>query len=336
MKRRSKNSLPREAHHWWLSEPSAGAWLFTHQTAGWIYKPDLRSQLPPHLRVFAQFCRAQYVLKRTGRIVGGRWFFQRMSRLSRWCTAPRETVLRTEGFSVYLKTADPRLLQVPNELAAGNLNRRALEHLLSPGDTFMDVGANHGSFSLIAARVVRRTGRLIAVEPQPDLASLVRRSLAANAECDFEVHQTACGDSPGVAEFYIPRVTSGSAGLFPAFSARGDHQVLSVSVRTLDEFVEADTLPGKLVIKLDVEGNELAVLSGAKHLIRARRPQLLLELNLASLTAAGKRPLDLVNLLRELEFARFAEIDRVTTFHELERLSFHPSRNVIVAPSYAA
>jgi FkbM family methyltransferase len=223
------------------------------------------------------------------------------------------------------------VLHVPNELSPGDPNRRALERLLAPGDTFIDVGANHGAFSLVAARAIGTGGRVVAVEPQTDLARLIGRSLASSAACAFDVHGEACGDAEGPATLFVPRFNSGEAGLLASLSGRGRHDQVVVPVRTLDSLVGGTSLPGDVLIKIDVEGNEVAVLLGAQHLIASRRPRLLIELNEPALAASGRRPSDLVELLRGLGFARFAELDRLSEPQPLEGLRFEPSRNVMVA-----
>src|SRR3954468_546190 len=56
----------------------------------------------------------------------------------------------------------------------------ALKSLLQRGDTFIDVGANEGYFSVVAARLVGPTGRVIAIEPQSRLARVLERNFAIN------------------------------------------------------------------------------------------------------------------------------------------------------------
>jgi FkbM family methyltransferase len=312
------------------SRRRTGRWLFEQGLTSWLHSPELNRQLPPHLKLFARYCSYQRKLKLDGHIYGGLPVFRLLTRVSRLLDQ-RDIALLAHGFTVHLKSTDPRLLQVPNELAPSNPNRRALEQLLSAGDTFIDVGANHGTFSLVACRALGRSGMLIAIEPQAELARLIGLSLAKNAECTYFIHQLACGDSTASAPFYIPHNSSGSAGLFGTHSARDDHDVTSVSVRTLDSLVDAASLPGNILIKLDVEGNESAVLSGARDLIRSRRPRLLLELNVLSTRASGKQPADVVRLLLELGFTRFAELTELSNFQALERVEFTPIRNVLVS-----
>jgi FkbM family methyltransferase len=172
---------------------------------------------------------------------------------------------------------------------------------------------------------------VVAVEPQADLARLVGLSLASSAARAFDVHREACGDAEGRATLFVPRFNSGEAGLLASLSGRGRHDQVVVPVRTLDSLVGGTSLPGDVLIKIDVEGNEVAVLLGAQHLIASRRPRLLIELNEPALVASGRRPSDLVELLRGLGFARFAELDRLSEPQPLEGLRFEPSRNVMVA-----
>ena len=67
----------------------------------------------------------------------------------------------------------------------------------------------------MASQIVGKRGRVIAVEPQPNLADMVRRSLAANDRAPFEVHAMACGDREGEIEFVVSRESSGSLRCIP-------------------------------------------------------------------------------------------------------------------------
>ena len=94
--------------------------------------------------------------------------------------------MQLSGYQVFLATLDMRLFQVVNELATQDTDTRVLSSLLSEGDTFLDVGANHGSFAIVASKLVGANGFVVAVEPQPRLAKALGKSLTANALCKFQ------------------------------------------------------------------------------------------------------------------------------------------------------
>src|SRR5262249_15396216 len=143
---------------------------------------------------------------------------------------PKELRYWDEDRVIFLRRDDPRMLVVPREIARKDI-REMLRRHLRPGDTFIDVGANHGSFSLLAAECLGSSGKIIAIEPQPLLASLVKKTLEANARCQFQVLEMACGDSERTAEFFVPSATSGEAGLYASIAASTRQEKLTVRVR---------------------------------------------------------------------------------------------------------
>jgi len=309
--------------------PSSGDWLYTQEVISWIYKPKLRRQLPAAYRLFAGYCAAQKYLGRN-HIIGGQRAFKTVIRLTKLFRLKNQADLDLGRHRVFLDLYDPRMLLVPYELVSDNSDTTILKHFLSAGDTFVDVGANHGSFSISAAGLVGSTGLVVAIEPQPRLASLIDKSLQANARSMYEVHPIGCGDVNGRADFYIPNDTSGSAGMFPEFSATGAYRKVSVRIKRFDDAVDWRKFPGKVFIKLDVEGSELAFLRGASTMIRARRPNLMLEINPSSMKAAGVTGNAIVQYLGGLGYQYFLELEEPTKRVALQKLENSAQRNVIV------
>src|ERR1019366_418361 len=190
---------------------SPGSWLYRRPTLDWLSDPALIRQLPRLYRFFASYCAAQ---RRNP--IGAEMLLRGIIALSaRFADDDQIVPLQIGAMTVFLDLQDPRFLRIPSELAG---LPRVLRHFLQPGDAFIDVGANHGTFSIVASGLVGSEGLVIAIEPQPRLAGLLRRSLA-HGRARFDVHQIACGDRSEEVEFYIPLATSGSAGRFGRFSA---------------------------------------------------------------------------------------------------------------------
>jgi FkbM family methyltransferase len=276
---------------------SPGSWLYRRPTLDWLSDPVLVHQLPRTYRWFAAYCAAQ---RRDP--IGAELLLRGIIALrGRFAGSDRTFPLRIGAMTVFLDLHDPRFLQIPRELTG---LPQVLRHFMRPGDAFIDVGANHGTFSLVASGLVGKEGLIIAIEPQPQLANLLRQSLA-QSPARFEVHQIACGDRSEEIEFYVPRATSGSAGRFPLFSAISGHRTIQVAMRPIDDFIDARRLPRGTFIKLDVEGSELAFLRGARQLITSIAPVLFIEINVAAMQAAETSKTKLVNALIELGYQRF-------------------------------
>jgi FkbM family methyltransferase len=288
---------------------SPGSWLYRRPTIDWLSDPALARQLPPPYRWFARYCAAQ---RRDP--LGAELLLRAIIALSSRLGAEESTVpLRIGATTVFLDLHDPRFLQIPSEL--GGLPQ-VLRNFIRPGDAFIDVGANHGTFSMVASGLAGKAGRVIAIEPQPRLASLLRQALA-QSPAPFEVHQIACGDRSDEIEFFIPRATSGAAGRFAPYSAISEHRAIKVAMRPLDEVIDARELPRRVFIKLDVEGSELSFLRGARQLITALAPVMLIEINPIAMRAAGTSMTTLVGALTELGYRRFVTPDDLESVRPL-------------------
>jgi FkbM family methyltransferase len=171
-----------------------------------------------------------------------------------------------------------------------------VRHLLSPGDTFVDGGANVGVFSLFASRAVGPSGRVIAVEAAPCTASLLGRNIALNAASNIEVVQAALGDEVGLANFVVFDAGSGTSSFSPHDTDAGVR--MRVPVQTLD-YVLHDPPPGRCVVKLDIEGAEVHALRGSQRTLHEVRPDILLEVENDHLRRQGTTSQDLRDLLRD-------------------------------------
>lgn len=169
------------------------------------------------------------------------------------------------------------------------LPRRALrvdENLLSnaaemvkPGDVVWDVGANMGLFTFAAAGVAGPTGHVFALEPDVEMARLLRRSARLNpASAPVEVIACAVSESVSLARFNIAMRSRTSNYLegFGMSQTGGIRETETVMKITLDWL--ADKIPMPDVVKIDVEGADLDVLRGAVCMLKAKRPVVLLEL----------------------------------------------------------
>lgn len=133
-----------------------------------------------------------------------------------------------------------------------------LLHLLRPGDLFVDVGANVGSYTVLASAVCG--ARSIALEPDLDAAAALRRNIEVNRiENLVQVIDVAAGASSGRAHFTVGLDTTNRV---ISSDLPGSHQV---PVRSLDELLANEN---PILIKIDVEGYEPEVISGARSVLR--------------------------------------------------------------------
>lgn len=130
-----------------------------------------------------------------------------------------------------------------------------LLHFLRPGDLMIDVGANIGSYTVLAARVVGAS--VIAIEPHPVTADRLEANVARNAVGDkVSVLRMALSDAPGVGNLTSDRDTMNQLVAADSETSAG----VTVSLDTLDNVVGS---LNPTMLKIDVEGHERAVFSGA-------------------------------------------------------------------------
>ncbi len=137
-----------------------------------------------------------------------------------------------------------------------------VEEILRPGDTFVDVGANNGYFAILASQFIGSSGTVYAVEPNPGAVRRLSRNVEING-LQARVHIVPCaaGQSEGTGQLYVSRFEDGWASLRP-FATRKPS--IPVRVVALDGLLGS---PESIVMKLDAEGSELAVLQGMSGLL---------------------------------------------------------------------
>lgn len=144
--------------------------------------------------------------------------------------------------------------------------------MLPTSGVFYDIGASVGYISIEMA-AQQRGGRVIAFEPQPDLAENVAISAKLNGFDHLDVYQVMLGDMPGQSALYV-----GSHSVHASALAReAGSKKLACLMTTLDEMVGAGMIPPPNAIKIDVEGAELTVFKGAEKTIREHRPHIIFE-----------------------------------------------------------
>jgi FkbM family methyltransferase len=184
-----------------------------------------------------------------------------------------------------------------------NYESALIEQILGPGMTVIDVGANHGMFSLEAAHLIGAHGIIHAFEPTPGTRELFLNNLTANGISTVKVFPSAVGEQPGTARLRIHKEMSGLNTLATIDVTWNRQkliadQIIEVTVTTLDAHSQEAGLRHIDFLKIDVEGFELGVIRGARKLLSEKRVDLiLLEIGDVTCATAGVEPMDLLNEL---------------------------------------
>lgn len=170
--------------------------------------------------------------------------------------------------------------------------------LLGPDSVVIDVGANFGYFTCLAASRIGASagGRVLSIEPNPRILELLRANVAINwSMAPVEVLPFAAGETHGAATLWAPANRAANASL----STQVGGDAIEIAMRPLDSL----TPPGLAVtlLKIDVEGHEAGALRGARRVI-ADSPDIIIviEWSIDQMTAAGETPQTMLRLLDEL------------------------------------
>lgn len=157
--------------------------------------------------------------------------------------------------------------------------QQAMQKYLRRGMTFYDLGASIGFFSLLAARLVGPSGRVVSFEADPEIAARLAENLSYNKFTHADFEKKAVWSEPATISFVrVDSNASPDRGLGHVSigePAAGD--VISVETISLDQYVLS--LPAPDFLECDVEGAEVAVFQGAERSLREKRSVLLVEMH---------------------------------------------------------
>jgi FkbM family methyltransferase len=185
--------------------------------------------------------------------------------------------------------------------------------------TVLDIGAHVGLHTLRFCQRAGATGRVLAVEPSPANAALLRKHLNWNKSGNSIVIEAAVGEYKGSTEFaYRPDATDpGGFANSMAYDVGGKN--VRVPVTTIDELCGAIT-PG--IIKIDVEGAELLVIRGARKVLTSCSPVLLIAVHPELMAALDTSPAELVSELSGLGYAGYHLDGRTASDPGFEEIIF--------------
>jgi len=182
---------------------------------------------------------------------------------------------------------------------------RALQAVLRPGMTYLDVGANIGYFVALAASAVGPGGRVVAVEPDPYNFGLLSRTVRFNRWNHVTLLNMAAGPEKGTARLFKSEANLGDHRLYADGESNG-RAAVEVPVGPLDAEFAARQLPPPDVVKIDIQGFEELAFRGMGALLAGDRPMTVLsEFWPLGITNAGGDPAAYLERFRAAGFACF-------------------------------
>jgi FkbM family methyltransferase len=215
------------------------------------------------------------------------------------------------GYQVYIQKLDTDFAQaIFHSHKYEEHVRKAARESLHAGDVAIDVGANIGVLTFLAASIVGGAGRVIAVEPNPDNLQLLYRGIVLNGFGNVEVLPHAASNARAV--FSLTGGTSNTHLIDPRAPEEGGHFAQSI---VLDEAL--GDLPRLDFVKMDIEGHEPQALEGFSRLIGRHRPVLLVEFNPRCLVDLQRQ--DPLAFLKQI-FAFYPRVRVTSAFEDDETL----------------
>jgi FkbM family methyltransferase len=172
---------------------------------------------------------------------------------------------------------------------------RFFQQLLRPGLVVVDVGANIGIYTAVAASHIGSDGQVHSFEPLGEAQDNLRRTIQLNSFRNVTVHPCAVSDQPGKAHLSRNLFNRGDNSIF------GKGNEVEVTVSTLDaELPDAHVD----IIKMDVQGAELHALRGGVQLLKRCQPLVFMELDPEKLLQAKVTPDQIHHFFNDLGYAQ--------------------------------
>lgn len=181
-----------------------------------------------------------------------------------------------------------------------------LRDRLRPGDTFIDVGAHRGAFSLLASHAVDPHGRVVAIEPSPQFYADLTAAATTNQRANIRAVRAAASDTHGTQPLYLE--DPANLGHTTVVEPCHVHTAFEVQTAPLADLVSPSELATTRIIKIDVEGAEAAAIRGLLPALTYLRDdaEIAVEVTPRLLAEQGESAAEMIDTLREHGFHAYA------------------------------
>ena len=197
-----------------------------------------------------------------------------------------------------------------------------VKRALGEGDTFIDIGANIGCFTLVGSQKVGRRGRVIAFEPVDLVSKKLEKNIVLNKLDNVTIVRKAVYDRNTPIKLHLARHENlGMSSIQRHDSESGE--IINVEAISLDEYLRKENINEVKIIKIDIEGAELPALIGMDNILSGLKPILMVEVS-PEVTKSSKERLRVFDLLYQKNYERFVIQNDGTLIHpEDEELIDH-------------
>ena len=260
------------------------------------------------------------------------------TKVFRFGSASGEVTTNFRGAQLTIPTKD---ITIAPGLMGGfyeKIELEVFERLAAISKTIVDVGANIGLYCCVAADRAPASGRIVAFEPVPENLRYLRRNLEENERtARVVVEEQAVGQASGKIQIYL---AEGSIGTHSPSAKNALNSTTSITVPavSLDDYGQQKLRDRPIdLLKVDVEGYEVAVLRGARRTLHEDKPTLFIEFVPDHLVNCGFRPGEFLDIVFEIYDDVFLVDEPGATFkpcskHDLLRYSTRGYKNANRSP----
>jgi FkbM family methyltransferase len=202
---------------------------------------------------------------------------------------------------------------------------------LQPGMTFLDIGAHHGLYSIVAAKKMGRAGRVVAFEPSARELDRMWLNLRCNKIDFVTVEPYALAAQEGLAPLAV--VVDGYSTM-NSLRPPVDHASKQVIVNTisLDAYLFQNRIENVDFLKIDTEGGEVEAFRGAHALLSHIRPLIICEVLDQVTRAWGYAAAEIMSLLRTYDYEWFDILSNGDLFPHRPKKEYPEGRNYLAVP----
>ena len=210
------------------------------------------------------------------------------------------TLINVEGHKMYV---DPEDMSLSAKLLMGGVYERQktelFKKMVKEGMVVVDLGANIGYYTLMAARLVGESGRVFAFEPEPNNYALLVKNIEANGYSNVIPMRKAVSNKNGEIKLFLAPEARDTSRIYDSQNGR---ESMVIKATCLDEFFK--DYDGNIdFIKIDIEGAEMLALEGMTETIRRNKKLVIItECHAEGLSMCGSSPEAYLGKLMEYNF----------------------------------
>jgi len=183
-----------------------------------------------------------------------------------------------------------------------------LDKILKPGMVFADIGANLGEFTVYAGKRVK-TGKVLAFEPFEPVFKLLLENIELNHLENVIAFQVGLWNQNGELPFYLGSERDDRSFVYEGWSTavggKGSQQISKVKMVVFDDWFEGLQISRLDLMKIDTEGAELQMLTGARKSLEKYSPDLIVEICEQGFNRSGYTSQSLLEFLGSLNYEPF-------------------------------